>query len=185
MPFEAHTTPIQGLLVLEPRVFGDERGFFMESYNRRDFFELGIAEVFVQDNLSYSTQGVLRGLHFQAPPYAQAKLVTVLTGRVLDVAVDLRQGSPTYGQHHAVELSEANRLQLFIPEGFAHGFAVLSPTCHFFYKCSNFYAPEAEGGILWNSPELGIDWQLTAPEVSEKDQQLPAFANFETPFFGP
>lgn len=165
-------TDIEGLLVIEPEAFGDSRGFFMESYSQR-VFDKGIAPVrFVQDNRSYSRYGVLRGLHYQREPYAQSKLVSCVVGKVLDVAVDIREGSPTYGQHVAVELSAENRRQLFIPKGFAHGFVVLSDEALFEYKCDEFYHPEAECGIAWDDPNVGIDWRLPKEDIilSEKDR---------------
>jgi dTDP-4-dehydrorhamnose 3,5-epimerase len=170
-------TPIQGLLVFEPRVFADERGYFFESYNEKVFESAGLDLRFVQDNQSRSTYGVLRGLHYQMNPHAQAKLVRVTEGRVLDVAVDIRKGSPTYGQHFSIELSAENNKQLLIPAGFAHGFAVLSETAVFFYKCSNFYNKESEGGIRFDDPKLNIDWGLDLSKaiVSEKDLELPNF----------
>ncbi len=176
-------TDIEGVCIIEPRVFGDARGYFFESYSRRDFAQ--VAEVdFVQDNESRSCYGVVRGLHFQRPPYAQAKLVRVVEGTVLDVAVDLRAGSPTYGQHVAVELSAENHRQFFLPQGFAHGFAVLSPSAVFQYKCDNFYHPEAEGALAWDDPTLAIDWHLPADQVilSDKDRHHPQFHDFITPF---
>ena len=165
-------TPIPGLLILEPRIFTDPRGYFFESFSQRDF---------VQDNESRSTYGVMRGLHFQRPPYTQAKLVRCTLGRVLDVAVDIRLGSPTYGQHVAVELSDENHRQFFIPRGFAHGFSVLSPVAVFQYKCDNFYAPQSEGGIRLTDPDLGIDWQVPAHQaiLSEKDLRHPLWHEFE------
>ncbi|MDE6448499.1 MAG: dTDP-4-dehydrorhamnose 3,5-epimerase [Muribaculaceae bacterium] len=177
-------TDIEGVVILKPRVFGDSRGYFMESYNK-DVFDSEVGPVeFVQDNESCSTRGVVRGLHFQLPPYSQAKLVRCVSGRVLDVAVDLRCASPTYGQHVAVELSDENRLQLFIPRGFAHGFSVLSDTAVFQYKCDNLYHPESEGGISVNDPSLGIDWKtdmLTAI-LSDKDRNRPMLEDFDSPF---
>lgn len=178
MPF--HKTPLHGLWIFEPRVFEDERGYFFESFNQRTFAEhIGQDIHFVQDNQSKSSYGVIRGLHFQRGDYAQAKLVRVLSGRVLDVALDIRPESPTFGQHFALELSAENRLQLFIPRGFAHGFAVLSQTAEFFYKCDNFYAPQHEGGISYNDPQLNIDWQISVDEqiLSPKDKSLPLFAS--------
>lgn len=165
-------TDIEGLLVIEPEAFGDSRGFFMESYSQR-VFDKEIAPVrFVQDNRSYSRYGVLRGLHYQREPYAQSKLVSCVVGKVLDVTVDIREGSPTYGQHVAVELSAENRRQLFIPKGFAHGFVVLSDEALFEYKCDEFYHPEAECGIAWDDPNIGIDWRLPKEDIilSEKDR---------------
>ena len=178
-------TDIEGILIVEPRVFGDARGYFFESFNVRDFKEqTGIDVTFVQDNESRSSHGVVRGLHFQLPPYAQSKLVRVVEGRVLDVAVDLRDGSPTYGHHVAVELSAENKRQFFLPKGFAHGFAVLSDTAIFQYKCDDYYHPEAEGAIAWNDPTLAIDWKLNPADVllSEKDRHHPNFTDFKTPF---
>nr|MBP7180680.1 dTDP-4-dehydrorhamnose 3,5-epimerase [Dysgonamonadaceae bacterium] len=153
-------TAIPGVFIVEPKVFGDPRGYFFESYSE-EWFRQNIADThFVQDNESRSGYGVLRGLHFQKPPFAQAKLVRVVLGRVLDVAVDIRPHSSTFGQYVAVELSEENKLQFFLPRGFAHGFVVLSDEAVFQYKCDNYYAPQAEGGILWNDPTLNIDWQI-------------------------
>lgn len=174
-------TDIEGVLILKPRIFGDERGYFYESYNRKDLKELApqIPD-FVQDNQSYSTYGVLRGLHFQKAPYAQAKLLRVVEGKVLDVAVDLRPGSPTFGKHVSIELSGDNHLQFFIPEGFAHGFSVLSPEVIFQYKCSAYYNKESEGGIIWNDPDLGIDWKLPERDMilSPKDRLHPTLAQY-------
>jgi len=174
-------TKILGCFVIEPRVFGDERGYFFESFNRDKFEEIiGYKVNFVQDNQSYSKYGVLRGLHLQKGDDAQAKLVRVLSGKVLDVAVDLRKGSPTYGQHVAVELSAENKKQLFVPRGFAHGFVVLSETAEFFYKVDNNYAPQSEGGLLFNDPELGIDWKVEEKDilVAEKDYNHPLLKNY-------
>ena len=173
-------TPIEGLLIIEPRVFNDARGYFIETYNEQRYREAGIDAVFVQDNQSCSSYGVVRGLHFQKPPYSQAKLVTCTLGRVLDVAVDLRPDSPTYGQHFAVELSEENHRQFFIPRGFAHGFSVLSEKAVFAYKCDNLYHPEAEGGILLGDPDLAIDWLIPENEriISEKDTKHPTFNEY-------
>lgn len=177
-------TPIEGVVIIEPSVFGDARGYFFESYNRRVFDELVGPVDFVQDNESCSTRGVIRGLHFQRPPYAQAKLVRCVNGSVLDVAVDLRRESPTYGRHVSCLLSGENHRQLFIPRGFAHGFAVLSDTAVFQYKCDNFYHPEAEGGISINDPSLGIDWTIdpSAATLSDKDLRHPLLADFDSPF---
>lgn len=166
-------TDIEGVVIIEPKVFGDSRGYFLESYSQRDFNSL-VGEVnFVQDNESKSCYGVIRGLHFQKPPFEQSKLVRVVKGKVLDVAVDIREGSPTFGKHVAVELSEENHRQLFIPKGFAHGFSVLSEEAVFQYKCDNFYAPEYEGAIAWDDPALGIDWRIPVDKViiSEKDKK--------------
>lgn len=165
-------TDIEGVVIIEPRVFGDERGYFFESYSQREFEEKVCHICFVQDNESKSKYGVVRGLHFQRPPYEQAKLVRVITGRVLDVAVDIREGSPTYGQYVSTELSCENKRQLFIPRGFAHGFAVLSEEVIFQYKCDNYYAPSYEGTIRWDDPKLAIDWMLPREDIilSEKDK---------------
>ncbi len=167
------TTAIEGVVILEPKVFGDERGYFFESFSQREFEEKVCKTTFVQDNESSSRYGVLRGLHFQKPPHAQAKLVRVVKGKVLDIAVDIRKGSPTFGHHVSIELSGENKRQLFIPRGFAHGFAVLSDEVVFQYKCDRYYVPHSEGGILWNDPALGIDWKLPAEDVilSEKDKK--------------
>lgn len=173
-------TKLQDCYILEPTVYADERGYFFESYNQKVFNKLLGANVnFVQDNESFSSKGVLRGLHYQTGAHAQAKLVRVLNGRVLDVAVDLRKESQTFGQHVAVELSEQNKKQLFVPRGFAHGFVVLSGTALFSYKCDNFYNKEAEAGIIFNDKYLDIDWQLNEEDfiVSEKDLVLPKFEN--------
>ena len=168
-------TGIEGLLVIEPKVFGDERGYFFESFNEREFAEKVGPVHFVQDNESKSRYGVVRGLHFQKGEFAQAKLVRVVSGAVLDVAVDLREGSPTYGKWHAVELTGENHRMMFIPRGFAHGFAVLSEQVVFQYKCDNFYCPSAEGAVAWNDPTLAIDWRIPAEAVilSEKDKHHP------------
>lgn len=176
-------TAIEGVVVLRPQVFADARGYFMETYSRRDFAPVTDTE-FVQDNQSMSARGVIRGLHFQRPPFTQAKLVRCISGTVLDVAVDLRAGSPTYGQHVAVELSGENHLEFFVPRGFAHGFSVLSDTAVFQYKCDNYYAPQAEGGISILDPALGIDWRIDPQQaiLSEKDTRHPLLKDFETPF---
>lgn len=169
-------TGIKGLLVIEPNVFGDSRGYFMESFSEKKFREeTGMDVTFVQDNESKSSYGVVRGLHFQRPPYSQAKLVRVVSGRALDVAVDLREGSETYGKHFSIELSGENHLQVFIPKGFAHGFAVLSEEVLFQYKCDEYYAPESEGAVIWNDPDLNIDWKIPHEDVrlSEKDKKHP------------
>lgn len=165
-------TALNGLVVLKPRIFEDARGYFFESFSKRDLEEVVGPVDFVQDNESLSSYGVVRGLHFQKPPFTQAKLVRCTRGRVLDVAVDIRRGSPTFGEHFAVELSEENHLQFFIPKGFAHGFSVLSETAVFQYKCDEFYHPEADAGVLLTDPALGIDWKI-APEqmiLSDKDK---------------
>lgn len=169
-------TDIPGLLILEPVIHGDARGYFFEVFNQKDFDEaVGMHVTFVQDNESKSSYGVLRGLHFQKGDHAQAKLVRVVSGRVLDVAVDMRPGSPTFGRHVSVELTGENHRMFFIPRGFAHGFSVLSEEAVFQYKCDNYYCPESEGGIAWDDPSLGIDWQLPAEAVklSDKDRRNP------------
>ena len=178
-------TSIPEVLILEPKVFGDNRGYFFESFSAREFKQkTGLDVVFVQDNESKSCKGVLRGLHFQRPPHTQSKLVRCTEGRVLDVAVDLRKGSATYGQHVAVELSEENHRQLFIPKGFAHGFCVLSQEAVCQYKCDAFYAPEADGGISILDASLGIDWGLPLEQaiLSEKDKKHPLLKDFDSPF---
>ena len=181
---EVIKTAIEGLYVIEPKVFGDARGYFFESFSEREFKEKVGDIHFVQDNESMSKFGVIRGLHFQRPPYAQSKLVRCVKGEVIDVAVDIRKGSPTYGQHVAVRLTEENHRQFFIPQGFAHGFAVLSESAVFQYKCDNFYHPEADGGISIMDESLGIDWGLKMEEalLSEKDTKHPKLAEFDTPF---
>lgn len=182
MPFIS--TKIKDVVIFEPRIFTDDRGYFFETYNEKLFNDNGITAKFVQDNQSKSSYGVIRGLHFQKGEHAQAKLVRVLQGSVLDVAVDLRAGSETYGKYVAVELSDVNNLQLFIPRGFAHGFSVLSKTAVFAYKCDNLYCKESEGGIDCNDPDLGIDWQIPAEDrvLSEKDKLHPLFKDFKTCF---
>jgi dTDP-4-dehydrorhamnose 3,5-epimerase len=164
-------TELDGVLIIEPNVFGDERGFFMESFQKQRYREAGVEADFVQDNISRSVRNTLRGLHYQHPN-AQAKLVQVLEGEIYDVAVDIRQGSPTFGRWVGAILSAENRRQFFLPAGFAHGFCVLSATALFFYKCSDFYAPEAEGGICWDDPDLGIHWPVQAPILSERDSRF-------------
>lgn len=177
-------TAIPGLLILEPRVFKDHRGFFYESYSAPRFRELGLPVLdFVQDNHARSEEpGVLRGLHFQLPPMAQTKLVRVTRGRVYDVAVDLRKGSPTYGQWEGVELSADNFRQFLVPRGFAHGYMTLEPGTEFLYKVDAPYAPEHDAGIIWNDPDLGIPWPLEKPLLSAKDEQLPRLRDFDSPF---
>jgi dTDP-4-dehydrorhamnose 3,5-epimerase len=177
-------TPLPGLLILEPRVFADTRGYFLESYNQKKFTAAGISTVFVQDNESKSGMGVIRGLHYQLDPYSQTKLVRVIQGSVYDVAVDCRKGSPTFGQSFGLELSEENKLQFFIPKGFAHGFSVLSEAAVFSYKCDSLYNPAAERGILYNDPALKINWGIEASEaiVSGKDTIHPLFADAEMNF---
>lgn len=176
---------IPDIFIIEPKVFGDSRGYFFESYSKKKLQEIiENPNEFVQDNRSYSTRGTLRGLHFQKPPFAQTKIVSVLRGAVLDVAVDIRRGSPTFGKHIAIELSEENKLQLYIPRGFAHGFVVLSDTAEFFYKCDNFYESSAEGGILFDDPFLAIDWKIPREQMilSEKDTQWKNLNDTDTPF---
>lgn len=178
-------TKIEGVLIIEPKIFGDARGYFFESFNAREFKEkTGLSINFVQDNESRSHYGVLRGLHFQLPPFAQSKLVRCVQGSVLDVAVDIRRGSPTYGQHVAVELTEDNHRQMFLPKGVAHGFAVLSETALFQYKCDDFYAPQADGGISILDGSLGIDWRIPTDQalLSDKDTRHPLLKEFESPF---
>ena len=177
-------TDIKDVVIIESRVFKDARGYFFESYSKKEFDEKVRPVDFVQDNESCSAKGVLRGLHFQMPPYTQSKLVRCVKGAVLDVAVDIRKGSPTYGCHVAVELTESNRLQMFIPRGFAHGFAVLSDIAVFQYKCDNFYHPEADGGISVLDPSLGIDWRISVENaiLSEKDTKHPLLSEFNSPF---
>lgn len=182
-------TELDGVVIIEPKVFGDARGYFFESFSERDFNEaitpiLGHGIKFVQDNESMSSYGVMRGLHFQRPPFTQTKLVRCVKGAVLDVAVDIRKGSPTYGQHVAVELTENNHRQFFVPRGFAHGFAVLSETAVFQYKCDNFYAPQADGGISIKDDSLGIDWKIPTDNalLSEKDTKHDLLKDFDSPF---
>ena len=178
-------TDIEGVLIIEPKVFGDERGYFFESYNEERFLaETGVKTRFVQDNESKSKYGVLRGLHFQKPPYAQSKLVRVVRGRVLDVAVDIRVGSPTYGKYVAVELTEDNHRQLFLPRGMAHGFVVLSDEAIFQYKCDNLYHPESEGSVAWDDKTIGIEWGVDKADItlSEKDKHHPTLAKIDEIF---
>ena len=181
---EVIKTAIDGVVIIEPKVFEDQRGYFFESFSQREF-EAKVRKInFVQDNESMSSYGVMRGLHFQRPPYTQSKLVRCVKGKVLDVAVDIRKGSPTYGQHVAVELSEDNHRQFFVPRGFAHGFAVLSDTAVFQYKCDNFYAPQADGGISIKDDSLGIDWKIPTDMaiLSEKDTLHSCLKDFDSPF---
>jgi len=177
-------TPFPGLFLIEPKVFGDSRGYFFESFQQSEFDKKVGKTTFVQDNESKSVKGVLRGLHFQKPPYTQAKLVRCITGKILDVVVDLRKGSPTYKQSFSIELNDSNKLQLFIPRGFAHGFVVLSDEAIFSYKVDNLYAPAHDAGILFNDPELMIDWQLPESELklSDKDKVLPLLSMTDLPF---
>ena len=181
---EVINTAIDGVVIIEPKVFKDQRGYFFESFSQREF-EAKVRKInFVQDNESMSSYGVMRGLHFQRPPYTQSKLVRCVKGKVLDVAVDIRKGSPTYGQHVAVELSEDNHRQFFVPRGFAHGFAVLTDTAVFQYKCDNFYAPQADGGISIKDDSLGIDWKIPTDMaiLSEKDTLHSCLKDFDSPF---
>lgn len=178
-------TKIDGVLIIKPKVFGDARGYFFESFNAKEFSEkTGLNITFVQDNESSSRYGVLRGLHFQLPPYAQSKLVRVVKGKVVDVAVDIRKGSPTYGQYETCELTEENHCQFFVPKGMAHGFVVLSDYAIFQYKCDDFYHLEAEGAIAWDDPDIAIKWPLPAADVilSEKDKHHPFLKDLESPF---
>ena len=186
---EVIKTAIDGVLIIEPKVFGDKRGYFFESFSQREFDEkvapvLGHTINFVQDNESMSSYGVMRGLHFQRPPYTQSKLVRCVKGAVLDVAVDIRKGSPTYGKYVAVELTGENHRQFFIPKGFAHGFVVLSETALFQYKCDEFYHPEAEGAIAWDDADIAISWPVPAEHISlsEKDKHHPTLKEFDSPF---
>ncbi len=182
---EVKRTDIEGVLIIEPKVFGDARGYFLESFNANEFAEkTGLNINFVQDNESMSSYGVMRGLHFQTPPYTQAKLVRCVKGAVLDVAVDIRKGSPTYGQHVAVELTEDNHRQFFVPRGFAHGFAVLSEIAIFQYKCDEFYHPEVDGGISILDSSLGIDWRIPTEKanLSDKDTKHALLKDFDSPF---
>ena len=178
-------TEIPGVVIIEPRVFEDARGYFFESFSQREFDSQVREARFVQDNESKSSYGVLRGLHFQKPPHAQSKLVRVVKGAVLDVAVDIRKGSPTFGKHVAVELSAENHRQLFIPRGFAHGFVVLTDEVIFQYKCDNYYSPQSEGAVRWDDPDLSIDWRIPAEDVvlSEKDRAHPALKDLEDVFY--
>lgn len=179
---EVIKTPLEGLLVIEPKVFKDHRGYFYESYNAEAFKQASIDAVFVQDNQSLSQKGILRGLHFQAPPHAQGKLVRVIKGAVLDVVVDIRKSSPTYGQHFSIELTEENFKMFWIPPGFAHGFVTLEDYTIFSYKCTDVYNKSSEGGLLWNDPELGINWGIEQPVLSEEDTLNPSLKNFNSPF---
>ena len=175
-------TPLEGLLIIKPDVFEDERGYFFESFNLEKFLKAGIDLKFVQDNESMSKKGVLRGLHFQSPPFAQGKLVRVMRGSVLDVAVDIRKDSPTYGKWESVVLSGKNKWMYLIPAGFAHGFVTLEDDTIFFYKCTNVYNKASEGSILWNDPVLNIDWEINDPVISDKDKISPVFKGFVSPF---
>ena len=181
---EVIKTNIEGVVIIEPRIFKDDRGYFFESFSQREFEEKVCKTTFVQDNESKSSYGVLRGLHFQKPPFAQSKLVRVIKGAVLDVAVDIRKDSPTFGQYVSVELTGENHRQFFIPRGFAHGFSVLSEEVIFQYKCDNFYSPQSEGAIAWNDPDLNIDWRIPAEKVvlSEKDSKHPRLKDWQNMF---
>lgn len=179
---EIEKTFIEGLLIVKPKVFSDNRGYFFESYNKVEFERLGIRTDFVQDNESCSSKGVVRGLHFQAPPFAQAKLIRVIKGSVLDFAVDIRRGSPTYGKHVSVRLDDKQKNMFFIPEGFAHGFVTLEDNTIFSYKCTALYNKESEGGLLWSDPNLNIDWQIENPILSDKDKLWQDFESFISPF---
>jgi dTDP-4-dehydrorhamnose 3,5-epimerase len=179
---ELISTPFNGLLLIKPAIFFDSRGYFTESYNESVFTSLGVKERFVQDNQSLSQKGALRGLHFQNPPFAQSKLVRVITGSVLDVVVDIRKNSDTYGQSYVVPLSSDNYLQLYIPKGFAHGFLTLEDSTIFSYKCSDYYNKQSEGGLIWNDTDLNIPWNIANPVISPKDKELKSFNNFISPF---
>ena len=181
---EVIKTNIEGVIIVEPRIFKDGRGYFFESFSQREFEEKVCKTTFVQDNESKSSYGVVRGLHFQKPPFAQSKLVRVIKGAVLDVAVDIRKDSPTFGQYVSVELTGENHRQFFIPRGFAHGFSVLSEEVIFQYKCDNFYSPQSEGAIAWNDPDLNIDWRIPVEEVvlSEKDSKHPKLKDWQSVF---
>lgn len=175
-------TPLEGLFIIKPDVFEDERGYFFESFNHGKFFNMGLDLKFFQDNESKSKRGVLRGLHFQSPPFAQGKLVRVMRGSVLDVAVDIRKDSPTYGKWESIVLSGQNKWMYWIPEGFAHGFATLEDDTIFFYKCTNIYNKASEGSIMWNDPNLAINWGIDNPVISDKDKLSPNFNDFTSPF---
>jgi dTDP-4-dehydrorhamnose 3,5-epimerase len=179
---QIQTTPIEGLLIIQPQIFEDPRGYFYESYNKQKFSEAGIDFEFIQDNQSLSQKGIIRGLHFQAPPFEQGKLVRVIQGAVNDVVVDIRKNSKTFGQHFSINLTAENRTMFFIPPGFAHGFETLEDDTVFLYKCTNVYNKESEGGLLWNDPFLNINWQNNNPLISDKDKILPTFENLISPF---
>ncbi len=182
MSFEIKQTGFDDLLIIQPKIFKDSRGFFMETFNQKTLSEKGFERQFVQDNLAFSHKNAVRGLHFQAPPFAQGKLVYVLQGIVLDVVVDLRKSKSTFGKAYTIELSAENNTQFFVPEGFAHGYSVLSETALFCYKCTNIYNKASEGGLKWNDPSLNIDWKVENPIVSEKDEILPLFSSLISPF---
>lgn len=173
---------IDGPLVITPKVFRDPRGYFIESYNKQNYLNIGIEVDYVQDNQSLSEKGILRGLHFQAPPFDQGKLVRVIKGAVLDVIVDIRKNSPTYGKHYAIELTEDNFKTFWVPSGFAHGFTTLADQTIFSYKCTNYYNQASEGGLMWNDPDLGIDWGIENPILSDKDTKNSLFKDFVSPF---
>lgn len=182
---EVKKTKIEGVLIIEPKLFGDARGYFLESFNAKEFAEkTGVDVTFVQDNESKSKYGVLRGMHFQLPPFTQSKLVRVVKGRVLDVVVDIRKGSPSYGKYEMCELTEDNHRQFFVPKGMAHGFCVLSEEAIFQYKCDDFYHPEAEGAIAWDDPDIAVSWPIPSEDVilSDKDKHHPFLKNFDSPF---
>jgi dTDP-4-dehydrorhamnose 3,5-epimerase len=179
---DVSTTNIEGLLVIQPKVFGDERGYFFESFRDDVLNNHGVSSKFVQDNQSKSNKGILRGLHFQKAPHAQGKLVRVVKGSVLDIALDIRTNSPTYGHHFSIELNEVNKTIFYIPPGFAHGFLTLEDNTLFSYKCTNFYNLESEGSVLWNSESLNIDWGIEKPILSEKDKKARNFMDFKSPF---
>ncbi|MDX2249896.1 MAG: dTDP-4-dehydrorhamnose 3,5-epimerase [Bacteroidia bacterium] len=183
MGFRKLETSIPDLFIIQPDIFGDDRGFFMELFNHNSFSHIGLGHLnFVQDNLSSSVKGTLRGMHFQKPPAAQGKLVVALQGSVLDMVVDLRKNSPTFGQHYAKILDSTTKTMMYVPEGFAHGFQVLSDTCLFFYKCTSLYQKDSEGGIAWDDPDLQLPWANIPPVISEKDKQHLPFARFDSPF---
>ena len=179
---QVETIFIDGPLVITPKVFKDPRGYFMESYNKQSYSNIGIDLDYVQDNQSLSEKGILRGLHFQAPPFDQGKLVRVIKGAVLDVIVDIRKNSPTYGKHYAIELTEDNFKTFWVPSGFAHGFTTLADQTIFSYKCTNYYNQASEGGLMWNDPDLGIDWGIQNPILSDKDTKNALFKDFISPF---
>ena len=179
---DVSTTNIEGLLVIQPKVFGDERGYFFESFRDDVLNNHGVSSKFVQDNQSKSNKGILRGLHFQKAPHAQGKLVRVVKGSVLDIALDIRTNSPTYGHHFSIELNEVNKTIFYIPPGFAHGFLTLEDNTLFSYKCTNYYNLKSEGSVLWNSESLNIDWGIENPILSEKDKTAPNFTDFKSPF---
>lgn len=180
---EIINTPIDGLIIFQPKIWKDDRGYFFESFRADTFQKLGIKIDFVQDNQSLSQKGTIRGLHYQANPFEQGKLVRVIQGKVLDVALDIRKNSKTYGQFYSIELSSENHTQFYIPPGFAHGFSTLEDNTIFCYKCTNYYNKESEGGVLYSDPELGIDWKVEGLYISEKDKELPLFKDFVSPFF--